>query len=178
MAGNTEHERRPVGYDLSDPSNRHEHADVDVRSIGKFGIALTLLCIVTFGIILGVFRFLQTRTDALQPAPPALPADARRLPPEPRLQETPLPDLRAMREAEEKLLNGYAWIDQPKGIARIPVHQAIDMLAARGLPSRPVAPAANPAAAVTVPTNSSLGPKLQAPGGPLAPAPPAVEKQH
>jgi len=60
--------------------------------------------------------------------------------PEPQLQKTPVPDLKAIRAEEDKLLNGYAWVDQPKGVVRIPVDRAIEVLAKRGLPARSEVP--------------------------------------
>ena len=41
--------------------------------------------------------------------------------PQPQLQQTPVLDLRAMRAEEDKVLNSYAWVDQPKGVVRIPI---------------------------------------------------------
>ena len=60
--------------------------------------------------------------------------------PQPQLQKTPMLDLRAIRAEEDKLLNGYAWVDQPKGVVRIPVSQAIEILATRGLPAHTAPP--------------------------------------
>jgi hypothetical protein len=166
MAANRD--REPVRYeepDLSNPANRHEHSDIDYKAVTKFGVALTLLCILTFGFLIYVFRHFLAREAALQPAQPAA-VDMRRLPPEPRLQATPIPDLKAIRAAEDEILTSYGWVDAGKGVARIPVSHAIDLLAARGLPSRPAADA--PRSDVTVPTDSTLGPKMQRVGGPLA----------
>ena len=42
-----------------------------------------------------------------------------------------------MRAAEDQLLTSYGWVDQSKGIVRVPINRAIDMLASAGLPSRP-----------------------------------------
>jgi hypothetical protein len=39
-------------------------------------------------------------------------------------------------------LNTYAWVNKDAGIVRIPVDRAIDVIAARGLPSRPASEAA------------------------------------
>ena len=50
-------------------------------------------------------------------------------------------DLRAIRAEEDKILNSYGWVDQPKGVVRIPVAQAIDILATRGLPAHTAPPA-------------------------------------
>jgi len=74
--------------------------------------------------------------------------------PQPQLQKTPILDLRAIHAEEDKLLTGYGWVDQPKGVVRIPVSLAIDVLAKRGLPSRP-AVAAAPAAPAEAPKESS-----------------------
>jgi hypothetical protein len=35
------------------------------------------------------------------------------------------------------MLNRYEWIDREKGLARIPIERAMDILAEGGLPSRP-----------------------------------------
>jgi hypothetical protein len=73
-----------------------------------------------------------------------------------------------MRAAEDKILNGYGWVDREHGVARIPIDRAIDLLAQRGLPARPQNEPQSAASGVTVPTESGLGAKLQQPGGPLA----------
>jgi hypothetical protein len=40
-----------------------------------------------------------------------------------------------MRVREDHVLNSYAWVDKQAGIVRVPIDRAIDMLAAKGLPS-------------------------------------------
>jgi hypothetical protein len=60
--------------------------------------------------------------------------------PEPQLQKTEILDLKALHAEEDKLLNGYAWVDPKQGIVRIPVDRAIEVLAKRGLPSRSEVP--------------------------------------
>lgn len=119
------------------PKTHHEEHDVDVRGITIFGIGLALMLIASlFGLWL-LFDHLKGR-DAVKGPPPSagLDVDARKLPPEPRLQPAPVLDLRSMREAEDEILNHYAWIDPDKGIVRIPISRAMDVLAQRGLPSR------------------------------------------
>jgi hypothetical protein len=56
--------------------------------------------------------------------------------PQPQLQETEVTDLKAVRAAEDQVLNGYAWMDPDGGVVRIPISRAIDLLVKRGLPSR------------------------------------------
>lgn len=150
--------------DLSQPDNRHERTDVDAVAVSKFGIGLILLCIAALGLLVGVFRYLQS----LDPGTTTRVVTKPKLPPAPVLESTPVLDLRAIRVAEEQVLHTYGWIDQPKGVVRIPIDRAIDLLAQRGLPSRPQTEVQAGAGEVSVPTESGLGPKMQSPGGPLA----------
>ena len=153
--------------DLDRPEARHEHKDVDAWAVGKFGIALALLCGVALLILAGLFKFFQAREAGVQERPTAIHADARRLPPEPRLQVSPVLDLKAIRAAEDQILSSYGWVDEKAGVARIPIARAVDLLAARGLPSRPQGEVTS-ASSATVPAESGLGPVMQPPGGPLA----------
>ena len=59
----------------------------------------------------------------------------------------------------------YGWVDQQKGVVRIPIAQAMDLVVKKGLPVRAAAPPT--AEGVSVPTESGLGPKMLPPGGPL-----------
>lgn len=152
--------------DLSDPGQRHEQRDINVWAIGKVGIGLVLTTIASIFIVLGVFRYLEMEYSAQPPAQPAEIQDARQLPPEPRLVPNESENLREMRTAEDQILNGYSWTDQQHTQVKIPIDQAIDKLLQKGLPSR--AQGAPAAGDVTIPTASSLGPKMQQPGGPLA----------
>jgi hypothetical protein len=145
------------------PEARHEHADINIWAIGRFGIALALLCIVAVGLLAGLFRYFEARVGGPVPST-RVNLDATKKPPAPYLQDAPITDLKAMRAAEEQILNGYGWIDQANGVVRVPIAQAIEMLAARGLPARQAMPAPSN---VTVPTESGMGPKMQRPGGPL-----------
>jgi hypothetical protein len=169
MAGNRHHDHDEYRIpDLSIPENRHEHRDVDVASVYKFGIGLAVLCVVAVVLLYGVYNFFVSREGGPM-AKESLNVDARRLPPMPRLQSAPIQDLQEMRAAEDKILGGYGWVDQAHGVTHIPIDRAIDLLAQRGVTSRPQTAQAAPRD-VTVPTESTLGPKMQRPGGPLASA--------
>ena len=152
--------------DLTDPNQRHEHRDVNVWALGKFGIGLVLTTIAAIFIVLGVFRYLELQY-AEQPAAPRLTVeDARQLPPEPRLISNEAENLQEMRAAEDQILNGYSWANQEHTLVKIPISLAIDTLLQKGLPARPQA-APSPDTA-SVPTDSGLGPVRQKVGGPLA----------
>jgi hypothetical protein len=127
----------------------HETSDVNIWAIGKFAIALVIMTVLSLGLLIGLFRFFQSRDN-----PNAAKVDPVKTFPSPQLEQNEPRDLEQYRETEQKLLNGYAWVDPQKGVVSIPIDQAIDLLAKRGLPSRQQAPQAP---AVSMPTESGLG---------------------
>lgn len=52
--------------------------------------------------------------------------------PPPRLQSDPAGELQAFRAAQQRELDGYAWVDREQALVRIPVERAMALLAARG----------------------------------------------
>ena len=64
---------------------------------------------------------------------------------------------------QDQILGSYDWVDQDKGVVRIPIEQAIDIVAKRGLPVIPPGEAANATVSVktqTPPSNTQgSGPK-------------------
>ena len=113
------------------PSLGHETADVNVRAVGKFMMGLAAVCLISLTLLVGLAKFFQSE----QANPDARKVDPVKLFPQPQLQRTPVLDLNAVRAEEDKLLNGYAWVDPQKGVVRIPIDQAIAVLAKRGMPS-------------------------------------------
>ena len=109
----------------------HEEADVNVWVVAKFAVALVAVCAVSLTLLFGLFRYFQS-SEGGKPAVSAI-----QLPPEPRLEKTPTLDLKAFRAEEDRVLNSYGWIDRQKGVVRVPIDRAIDLLAQHGLPSRP-----------------------------------------
>jgi hypothetical protein len=124
------------------PDPRHPGADtgfdreLDVRRIAWTGVGLALLLIVTVILmwpLAGRMRSLATRLDSPEPA--LSEAMIQPAPPEPRLQTDPAGELAAMRHEEDLRLKTYAWVNEPAGIARIPVERAMELLLERGLDS-------------------------------------------
>jgi hypothetical protein len=151
-----------------EPERRgHEERDINVRAIGKFAIGLSLLCIGTLAIIFGAFRYFEAREAGPAPPPRNIAAQDG-TPLEPRLQEVPVEDLKQMRAAEDQILGSYGWVDKQKGIVRLPIDRANDLLAQRGLPSRPENAPVSAASNVSLPGEGGLGQKMIPPGGPLA----------
>jgi hypothetical protein len=171
MAENRHREPTRAGTpDLSNPENRFDHSEVSYTALSKFAIGLILTAIFCAGLVLGIFQYLLHREGGVPASRIESPAqDARQLPPEPRLEETPASDLQEMRAAEEQVLTKYAWSDKENGIVRLPIDRAMDLIVQRGLPARKESGPQSAAAGVTVPTASGLGPIMQQAGGPLAP---------
>jgi hypothetical protein len=121
------------------PGVSHERRDVNVFQISAFGIGLLLSCIVVVFAMWAMFDFLYSRENAKNDTNPAalVMKYQNALPPEPRLQPQPTVELKDLRADEDAILNSYGWINPDRGIVRIPIDQAIDMVAQKGLPSKP-----------------------------------------
>lgn len=52
--------------------------------------------------------------------------------PEPTLQVSPQGDLDRFRREQASAVSGYAWIDRERGLARIPIEDAMRLVAGRG----------------------------------------------
>jgi len=114
----------------------YETQDVSPRPAAEFTLMLILLMVFAMALMWGLFRYLDSRHQAAQPPEhpmaEALPAEL----PEPRLQPNPPADLQAIRREEQEQLTSYGWVDRQNGVARIPVQRAMEILTAKGLPTR------------------------------------------
>lgn len=129
-----EHEDLPE----SNPSVAFEPGEEDVQAVSSFGIGLALGIVVVAFAMWGLFEWFYTRENlAHAPVAPVVLSESPQLPPEPRLQAVPRLDLKSLREGEEKVLTTAAWVDPDHGVARIPIADAIKIVAAKGLPSKP-----------------------------------------
>jgi hypothetical protein len=129
---------------LDNPDVSHEESDIDVATVLRFGGGLTVTVLVCAVIVWGVFRMLERQAAARDPQLSPLARPAGGLPPEPRLETNERAMLSKYRAEQTKVLDGYGWVDQLGGVARIPVAEAKKLVAQRGLPARsgtPVAPA-------------------------------------
>lgn len=135
-----------------------EQSDVNAWAVAKFGVGLVVVCLVSLVLLFGLFQYFQSTEGGKAES-------AVKMPPEPRLETTPSLDLKAVRTQEDQILNSYGWVDRQKGVVRVPIDRAIDLLSQRGLPSRPPAQSVSD---VSMPVESGLGPKMLPPGGPLA----------
>jgi len=75
----------------------------------------------------------------LRPERLAAPVASRADVPAPRLQSAPAFDLAAFRHQKEAMLDEYRWIDPGRGVVRIPIDRAMQLLVERS--AAPSAPA-------------------------------------
>jgi hypothetical protein len=114
----------------------HELSDLDPKSIALFAVALVVTLAVVFVLAYTLLQRFLTVEMKSQAVPSPL-SYTREPMPEPHLEVNPGQELKTMRAEEDKILKSYDWIDQEKGIMRIPIDRAIEIIAQRGLPARP-----------------------------------------
>ena len=141
------------------PQVSHERQDANVFQISAFGIGLALSVIVVVFAMWAMFDFLAHREDEKNLTNPntAMMSERQKLPPEPRLQATPKLELKDLRADEDAILNSYGWIDPDKGTVRIPIDLAIDIIAQKGLASKPSPAGLANDGYRTIPEDSSSG---------------------
>jgi len=160
--GPHEHGPHEHGPEIN-PQVSHERRDVNVFQISAFGIGLLLACIVTVFAMWGLFDYFYQRENEKNTANPVagMMSERQKLPPEPRLQATPRLELKDLRADEDAILNSYGWIDPNRGIIRIPISVAMDMVAAKGLPSKPTPAGSDNEGFRMIPEDSSSGRTLE-----------------
>jgi hypothetical protein len=124
-------------------SQTPEHANVSYeardawpRPVLLFGASVILLGVVAHFICLWMFDALRETTALHDPGLPALaakerpqlPQDLEKIPP-PRLQVEERLDLEKLRQAEDARLNSYGWADAKHDKVRIPIAEAMRLLA-------------------------------------------------
>lgn len=140
-----------------------ERRDVGPGQITGFAIGLFISFIIVVFIIIGIFDFLRSREDAKNPKNmPAMMQEMHTMkPPEPRLQANPKMEIKDLRDSEAGILENYGWLNPDKGIVRIPIEKAIEMTAAKGLPSKPTPAGTANGGYRTIPEDSSGGRTLE-----------------
>jgi len=127
-----------------------EKRDIQPGTIVRAAIAVAVVAVVAALAVLGLLKFFGESAREAEPLQgPLARQEQGRVPPGPRLQEQPFKDVKQLHAEEQAILSSAAWLDSKAGIARIPVDEAMKMVAAKGLPSWPMpspSPGASPAA--------------------------------
>lgn len=153
-----DHRLDETRIETENPRVAAEPSDINARAVTKWGIGLGIFTIASVFLVAFIFAQLEGWVARESPQPSPL-VDIRKeqLPPEPRLQSSPRLDVKQMREAEDRLLGGFAWTDAKREYARIPIDQAIDLMLKKGFPVRAQPVDAATATQRTLPSDSSSG---------------------
>ena len=118
-------------------ANSHEDRTLNVRAVSKFGVGIGAGVIASAFLMWFLFDRFAARETRSTARPEAMASsNPRKEPPEPRLQPKPVMDLKTFRASEDAILNSYGWVDPDKGVVRIPVERAMELVAKEGLPKR------------------------------------------
>lgn len=119
------HPIEEVGYEVRDFLGR--------RALAYFGLFHFLGLIVT---LIGTYFLLHHLIAITHPGEEMGPPDEPPTQQAPVLQPSPHADMEILHKREQMELGQYGWVDESKGIARIPIEKAIEITAERGLPTR------------------------------------------
>lgn len=117
-----------------------ERTDISARGVLITGASVLGGLWVLCGVVYLCFVLLAHHRAEVSPPPLPIEEHGNPMPPEPRLQNSPRQDLKAMRTREDWELNHYSWVDKGKGTVAIPIERAIEIVAQRGIPSQPKPP--------------------------------------
>jgi hypothetical protein len=109
----------------------HEQSEVSVRLIVVSLAFLAVATAIVFVLVIGIFRYFYDTNSTEETMKLTVPV----IPPQPRIEVAPYEQLQQLRVQEDHILNSYAWVDKQAGVVRVPIDKAIDLLAAKGLPS-------------------------------------------
>ena len=128
-----------------------EPRDIDIGTIARYllylaitiGIAL-VICLPILNVLTKYVAEQDTRMPAVRAAMTQQQRDEQQLPPQPRLQgvpgstNDPQQEMRDKMAADTRANETLAWIDKEKGIAQIPVADAMKIIAEKGaVPAAP-----------------------------------------
>jgi hypothetical protein len=124
----------PVHQDVA-----FEERDVRVSIILKFLVWMAVVIILSFGFSLVFYRgLLHYWNSEYMPPPPSRAEAGSMMPPEPRMQgmpghfNDPQLDMREKVQEDTAANESMSWVDQKAGIAKIPVSDAMKMIAEKG----------------------------------------------
>jgi hypothetical protein len=120
---------------------RHEHGgyertDANARGTFQAGLWILGIMVVTALLLVPMYRLLARLENASQPPATEVVKSELSEPVQsfPKLVESEPRVLAAFRAQEETLLTTYAWVEKDKGKVRIPIEEAMRIVAKRGLP--------------------------------------------
>jgi hypothetical protein len=140
-----------AGPGLVNPTVTFEPDEVDTAGVEKSGVILALTILLSLAVCAAVWIVLSSQqTPGNSQVSPQVRAEQPQIPPAPRMQgirgdTIPPPEQqRQFQRAAQEKLDSFGWIDQQRGVAHIPVSEAMRIIAEKGLPPLPPVSAAAP----------------------------------
>ena len=106
-----------------------ERSDIAINATAWIAVGLGAFVLVVPLVMPLIFP--QSLQHASPAAPPALSSNA------PPLEITPADELERVRREDAGMTSTYGWIDRERGIVRVPIKRATEMLLRKGLPGWP-----------------------------------------
>src|SRR5271166_3033612 len=143
-----------------------EHEDLGTRGVFAFMIGLSIVGIVIYFIIVGMYSFLDkyersqmSTASPLMTTPGAISRVVTQADMDKAFKDNGAPMLETNERGQfrdflmdqEKQLNSYGWVDEKAGVAHIPIERAMELIVERGLPVIP----AGKAGGITAPASKA-----------------------
>ncbi len=134
----------PDASDIRNPDTTHEVSDVNTRGILWFVLFLAALIVISLVLLRGMFNLFESWARTAEGERPVMArTPEERLPPEPRLQaapgyqaegqnlelKEPQAEYRVVLQKWKEEMETYGWTDRDKKVARIPVSEAMKLIA-------------------------------------------------
>lgn len=133
----------------------HEASELGIGPIAWFLLGLAVATVVIGLLMAGLFDAFESREEKSKAETSPFSSERQKLPPEPRLQlapsteeqverklppdikqDSPLQEMKRLREEENEKLSSYGWVDEKTGVVRIPIEEAKKRLLEKGIPMR------------------------------------------
>jgi len=138
MTDHHKHQHEDLGF---------EREDLGAKPVIGFIVYLVISGVLIYYVIWGIFHFLdaydikhqESRTPLIKVETNTRDVQTQMIQrfPEPRLEDNERTELNGFRYGEEEQLNSYGWVDKNTGVAHIPIEQAMQLIAQRGLSTTP-----------------------------------------
>jgi hypothetical protein len=114
----------------------YERTDANAGGTFRAGLYMLVMIFVTALLVVPFYRLLARVETKAQPPAADVVESAVSEPAAsfPRLVESEPRVLRDFHAQEDALLTSYGWVEKDKGLARIPISEAMKLVAERGLP--------------------------------------------
>ncbi len=127
---------------------KYDRRDLKIPMVKSYTFTITVSCIICFIVSIPVYNWVSTPGKVIpsmlgstrEPAPKS---QKHMAPENPLLQDnlTTKTDIQHLRIHEDETMKSFGWVDQTKGVVRIPIEKAMRMVVDRGVSTGTAVPA-------------------------------------